>query len=89
MEAQAIKDAASATIDNYKEELKELGSKIWEEPELGYEEHTAHQLLTDFLVLRWSVATLAWRQLSEPLLAVGVPLTSTCVRYANMMPCQK
>ena len=42
----------STAIDREKQYLSELGSEIWKHPELNYEEHTAHRLLTDFLEVR-------------------------------------
>ena len=42
----------SSVIDREKESLRELGSEIWKNPEVKYEEHTAHRLLTDFLEKR-------------------------------------
>ena len=44
-----LKATAAAAIDGYKDELQELGSQIWENPELGFEEVKAHKILTDFL----------------------------------------
>ena len=39
----------SSVIDSYVHELKGLSQEIWRNPELNYEEHTAHRLLTDYL----------------------------------------
>ena len=36
-------------IERCNEELKSLSEVIWRNPELSYEEHTAHRVLTDFL----------------------------------------
>ena len=44
-----FKAVASAAVDSYEEELKALSVTIWNNPELAYEEHQAHKLLTDFL----------------------------------------
>ena len=44
-----LKKVASSTIDENTEELKKIGEKIWNSPELCYKEHKAHDLLTDFL----------------------------------------
>ena len=45
----ALKAAASSSIDGCRDELVELSGEIWKNPELAFEEHKAHQLLTDFL----------------------------------------
>ena len=45
----ALKAAASSSIDGCRDELVELSGEIWRNPELAFEEHKAHQLLTDFL----------------------------------------
>ena len=42
-------EAAKAKIDASAEELNTLSQKIWSHPELYYNEHYAHQVLTDFL----------------------------------------
>ena len=39
---------ASPKIDEKATDLQELSLKIWERPELGYEEHFAHSILCDF-----------------------------------------
>ena len=44
-----LKEAASAAVHAAKGELKELSGEIWEHPELGFQEHKAHELLTHFL----------------------------------------
>ena len=44
-----LKETASAAVQAAKGELKELSGEIWEHPELGFEEHKAHELLTRFL----------------------------------------
>ena len=43
------KAVASSTIESYKEDLCQLSSKIWECPEVGFQEYKAHELLTNFL----------------------------------------
>ena len=43
------KAVASSAIDSYKEDLCQLSSKIWECPEVGFQEYKAHELLTNFL----------------------------------------
>jgi|EP01046_Picozoa_sp_COSAG06_P048967 metal-dependent amidase/aminoacylase/carboxypeptidase family protein len=47
--AVGLKDEAAAAITEAAEELEETASKIWENPELNFEEHYCHALLTDFL----------------------------------------
>ncbi len=42
-------DKALETIRKSKDELIEIGTKIWEKPEIRFEEHSAHALLTNFL----------------------------------------
>ena len=44
-----LKGTTSSTIDRHQEELKSLSAAIWRKPELAYEEHHAHKILTDFL----------------------------------------
>ena len=44
-----LKAKASYTVDSSKEELQQLSSKIWNNPEIGFEEYKAHALLTNFL----------------------------------------
>ena len=45
----ALKDTASVVIDSHHEELSNLSGEIWKNPELGFKEHKAHELLTTFL----------------------------------------
>ena len=45
----SLKTKASSTIDSYKEDLCQLSNKIWECPEIGFQEYKAHELLTNFL----------------------------------------
>ncbi|KAK3734219.1 hypothetical protein QZH41_003212 [Actinostola sp. cb2023] len=40
---------SDAIIDSHSSELFELNHKIWENPELAYEEHFAHNVLAEFL----------------------------------------
>ena len=47
--AEVLKETASAAVQAAREELKELSGEIWKHPELGFEEHKAHELLTSFL----------------------------------------
>ena len=44
-----LKANASSAVDSCEGELNQLGSKIWKNPELGYKEYKAHELLTNFL----------------------------------------
>ena len=39
---------ASPIIEGKAKDLQALSLKIWEKPELGYEEHFAHGILSDF-----------------------------------------
>ncbi|XP_013403765.1 peptidase M20 domain-containing protein 2 [Lingula anatina] len=48
-DSSSLKQIACSTIENRKEELNQLSQKIWCNPELKYEEHQAHDLLTGFL----------------------------------------
>ena len=41
-----------AAIDKYATSLNEVSIKIWEKPELAYEETYAHALLTDYLEMQ-------------------------------------
>lgn len=43
------KRRACEAITGCEEELHQIGDQIWNNPELGFEEHTAHSLLTQFL----------------------------------------
>lgn len=45
----ALKSAAVSAIDGMAEDLNKLSQKIWSKPELAFQEHSAHSLLTDFL----------------------------------------
>ncbi|CAI8053805.1 Peptidase M20 domain-containing protein 2 [Geodia barretti] len=47
--AGALKEVASAAVQAAKGALGELSDKIWRNPELGFQEYKAHQLLTEFL----------------------------------------
>ena len=49
MAGAAWKEVASAAVQAAKGELQELSDSIWRNPELGFQEHKAHQLLTGFL----------------------------------------
>ena len=44
-----LKTTVNKTIDAVKEELKTISKSIFDHPELGYEEHYAHNLLSEFL----------------------------------------
>ena len=46
---EQAKKLSSDFIDSCREELSSLSSEIWSNPELGFKEYKAHQLLTDFL----------------------------------------
>ncbi|CAD5120091.1 DgyrCDS8672 [Dimorphilus gyrociliatus] len=43
-----LKTIACRAIDDHSLQLKEIGDKIWENPELGLKEYYAHDLLTKF-----------------------------------------
>lgn len=45
---EAFISLASPAIDGKAKELQDVSLKIWEKPELGYEEHFAHGILSDF-----------------------------------------
>ena len=47
--AEARAEAIDARIDANQQGLQSLSEEIWRNPELNFEEHKAHQLLTDFL----------------------------------------
>ena len=47
--ATSLKDRATSAIDASNQELYELSSEIWTNPELGFKERKAHGLLTSFL----------------------------------------
>ena len=47
--ADSLKQIACGSIDQLSSRLREVSEAIWSEPELGYEEHKAHSLLTSFL----------------------------------------
>ena len=49
MDLLFLKKLACETIDKREEDLKTLSTEIWNHPELGLEEHFAHELLTTFL----------------------------------------
>ena len=46
---ETLKATSAAAIDGCRDELQELSGEIWRNPELGFEEVKAHELLTDFL----------------------------------------
>ncbi len=45
----SLKDHSDSAIDANKNELRDLSSEIWNNPELGMEEYQAHKVLTVFL----------------------------------------
>uniref|UniRef100_A0A1I8H920 Peptidase M20 domain-containing protein 2 n=1 Tax=Macrostomum lignano TaxID=282301 RepID=A0A1I8H920_9PLAT len=49
MEPQQLKDVAAAKIDESRELLLSVSSRLWQNPELALEERMAHQLLTETL----------------------------------------
>jgi metal-dependent amidase/aminoacylase/carboxypeptidase family protein len=44
-----ISTSVSSTIDQESEDLTKLSDAIWNQPELAFQEHFAHAVLTDFL----------------------------------------
>ena len=46
---EELKDAASTAIDASWAELRDLSDEIWRNPELGFQETTAHAVITQFL----------------------------------------
>lgn len=42
-------DVVVRGIDEHRDELRHVSEEIWKHPEIDFEEHTAHRLLTDFL----------------------------------------
>lgn len=44
-----LKHVAATAVDHRQKELYELSDEIWRNPELNFEEHTAHRILTDYL----------------------------------------
>ena len=44
-----LKSVASSTIDACNDELYHLSSEIWRNPEIGFEEYKAHEMLTNLL----------------------------------------
>ncbi|XP_063403230.1 xaa-Arg dipeptidase-like [Mytilus trossulus] len=46
---ELLKQSIFQAIDEESEELEELSKEIWQKPELNFEEHYAHEKLTNFL----------------------------------------
>ncbi|KAE9579958.1 hypothetical protein CGMCC3_g3957 [Colletotrichum fructicola] len=46
---QELADQVFAAIDSRNDGLRTLNTEIWENPEIGYQEVHAHQVLTDYL----------------------------------------
>ena len=44
-----FKETACRTIDNASADLQRISKEIWSNPELNFEEHHAHKILTEFL----------------------------------------
>jgi len=67
---ESLKALASAIVDSCQQELYELSDEIWKNPELGFKEYKAHELLTSFLDrekdLLWNAPSRESRLLSEP-----------------------
>ncbi|XP_055954399.1 xaa-Arg dipeptidase [Patella vulgata] len=49
MDLNTLKTIASDAVDKHKDELNELSQAIWSVPELNFNEHSAHRVLTKFL----------------------------------------
>src|SRR3954471_21180430 len=49
VDLDAVKDRLDALVDEHADELLEASHRIHAQPELGYEEHHAHDVLTDLL----------------------------------------
>ena len=45
---EALISQSSSKIDSKAKDLQQISLKIWEKPELGYEEHFAHAILSDY-----------------------------------------
>ena len=48
-QVKVLKEKAKEAIDIYSPELYELNKIVWENPELGFQERSAHDQLTEFL----------------------------------------
>ena len=48
-ECISLKDFSTVEIDTCKEQLYHVSSEIWNNPEVGYKEHKAHTVLTNYL----------------------------------------
>ncbi|ESP04071.1 hypothetical protein LOTGIDRAFT_203426 [Lottia gigantea] len=46
---EELREAVINGIDEHTEALNEISQEIWKNPELAFEEHSAHNVLTDFL----------------------------------------
>ena len=46
---EALKCTASKCIDGCSKELYQVSEELWKNPELGFEEYKAHEILTKFL----------------------------------------
>ena len=44
-----LKRVASVAVDDCRDALQQLSDELWRQPELGFKEHKAHDLLTSFL----------------------------------------
>ena len=49
LDRESLKSAASDCIDSCGNELNQISGEIWRNPEVGFEEYKAHDLLTGFL----------------------------------------
>ena len=49
MDDNVVEKCVQGAIDSNRKDLQSLSEEIWHNPELSFEEHKAHQLLTDYL----------------------------------------
>ena len=49
---EILKQKAKEAIDSYSDELYGLSKRIWEKPELNFQEKYAHDQLTEYLAAR-------------------------------------
>lgn len=59
-----LKEISSLEIDCHREELYQISSEIWHNPELAYEEHRAHSILTSYLEKKGFIVVRAYAGVS-------------------------
>lgn len=52
MATDQLKRVASTKVDDHRSELFHISKELWENPELNFEEHKAHRLLSNYLELK-------------------------------------